>query len=35
MLKIAQLILTQWYTVDTRRRTVGSLVIENAKASPT
>ncbi len=30
MLKIDQLILTQWYTVDTQGCTEGSLIIENA-----
>jgi len=35
MLKFEQLMVTQWYTAYTRRYTVGSLVIENAKASPT
>jgi len=32
MLKIEQLMVTQWYTAYTRRYTVGSLFIENAMA---
>jgi len=32
MLKSEQLMVTQWYTADTRRYTVGSLVMENAMA---
>ncbi len=34
LLKIEQLEVTQWYTEDTQRYTVGSLVIEHAMASP-
>jgi len=32
--KIEQLMVTQWYTAYTRRYTVGSLLFENAMASP-